>query len=335
MIKYDGKFEFNDAYRDLSTMTLSEPSVMKSTLGEIIPMNKVVAKEINYNAGMRSLQFSKNLYETDSTLWKTLRTKKSKLESVKEYFSSNKVMIIDDEIVSVVNNDNYLSDFMSIISNLTKNKDLKFFYNYTNQEFQFMVLKNSDTNIMTGFIIRYYLSYNWISVMNVRYDSSTTDLFVSPFMITDKAIEDDLEIILDTSVLLDQCDIIDNEYTNFINKSSVKMSYAELFSNLKSDFGIKITYKVIDPIDYLANTEYSELVSKFLNKVLTSIYNGAGYQYVNSSYLKKLVNFSDITYGEYYKAVSDMYFDGSINIDNILSIARSVINSRTNYDQLN
>lgn len=336
MIKYNKEFKFSDTYKDLSTMKLVEPLTMKSSLGEIFPVNKVPGKLISYYSGLRSNQFSNTLYKLDQGIWELLRDKKLETDEVKEYFSDNKVMIINGEIISVVNNSNYLAEFMDLINSLVEsNSEFSYMYQYNDNEFQFMVLRDGPESIKVGFLIRYYLSHNWVSVINVAYDKDGAGLFTSPFKVTDKAVDSDLSIVLDPEYLSEQCEVVLEEYKTYNQRRSVKMTYSELFSRLRVDYGIRITHKAIDPVDYLADTEYNSEVSGFIQQALFEIYQGNGYEFINSPYLKRSINFSEITYGKYYKALSSLYMDGMVDLGNVVEVAEWILNRNTNYDQLN
>jgi uncharacterized protein YbaR (Trm112 family) len=330
MIIYDGEFKFSDSYRDMSSLELVEPFLMKSSSGDMYPIGKVPAKSINYNSGLQSSQFSNNLYRLDDSIWRMLRDKKRITESVDEYYSNNKVMIINDNIISVVDNQNYLTEFLDSIDKFTENDGLTLRYRYDEEEFQLLVI---DDESSTGFIIRYYLSYNWISVFNVMYVGDS-ELFISPYPVTDKPVENDISILLDDEYLLNQCSMVSNDYQDFCDRGNINMSYSELISRLKSDFNIRITGKVIDPSDYLEDKDFSLIVSRFVDEVLGLMYQGVGYEYVNSSHLKRSVNFSPISYSRYYNIISNMYLNNNISINSLISVSKLILDKETNHDKL-
>lgn len=334
MEKFENNFKFEESYKKLSSVSLVDPQTV-ITDGKFIIMNKQPAKTINENYGMRSLQFSTQLYNHDKDLWENLRDKKRDNAQVNEYKETHYAVIIDDLVVSILDNDTYISSFMKIISEYVKDESLKFFYNYNNEdEFQFIVLKEHDHG-QVGFLIRYYLSGNWVTVNHVFY-SDDGFMFIAPEPISNKEVGDDLEIILDKEELLISCSMVYDEYEIFKKKASeCKISMEELFSYLKYDFGLKIKYTRIDPLDYLADHEYSSEVSKFIQEVLTYIYDTDMYRYVNSSYLKKSIGFSQFSFYEYFKVLSSMYIDNIINASSLINLIDMVIKNRTNFSQIN
>lgn len=334
MEQFNNNFKFEDTYKKLSSLSLIDPQTAYIS-GEYFPINKQSARVLNSNLGLRSFQFSNQLFDHDKDLWETLRDKRVKTESVTEYMDNHLVMIINGLIVSVIDNDKYLSKFMSIIDEYIKDQNLQFYYNYKDDEFQFIALKEEVDNVRVGIIIRYYLSYNWITVSNILYDKNNS-IYVSNNPITDKEIEDDLEMILDKSVLLGTCDLIIDEYTDFLRRSiDSKISFNELFNYLKSDFGLKIKYAKIDPIDFLANKEYSSEVSAFINDVLNYIYDTDAYKNVNASWLKKSIQFSKYSFNQYYKILSSMYMDNQANLSRLTTLINQVMTSNTNFIQIN
>lgn len=330
---FNKDFKFEDSYRQLTTLELVDPMTAVIN-GKYYPINKTPAKSINSNVGLRSLMFSNQLYDHDKSLWETLQNKRKDNESVLEYKDSHFAMIIDDIIVSILDSDKYISKLMSILSDYIKDESLKFFYNYKDDEFQFIVLKDHSSGGKSGYIIRYYLSYNWITVRNVFYIDD--NLYVSYDPICDKEIEDDLDIILDKDTLLMTCDLVYDEYISFSNKAmDSKISVEELFSYLKYDFGIKIKYSRIDPLDFLASTEYSTEVSAFVSDVLSYIYDTDMYRYVNSPYLKKSITFTKYSFYDYFKVLTSMYSDNQVNINSLINLISTVAHNKTNFCQIN
>ena len=111
------------------------------------------------------------------------------MESVIKYKSSHYAMIIDDVVVSIIDNNTYIPTFIKIIDEYVKDESLSFFYNYKDDEFQFMMLKdNPEGDGKVGVIIRYFLSSNWINIKNVYY-SPNNNIYISYQSITDKEVE--------------------------------------------------------------------------------------------------------------------------------------------------
>lgn len=335
MEKFDNNFKFEESYKKLTSVHLVDPQTVIID-GKYTIMNKQPSKTINENYGMRSLQFSSQLYNHDKELWEALRDKKDDNSQINEYKESHYAVIIDDSVVSILDNNTYISSFMKIISKYVEDESLKFFYNYNgDDEFQFIVLKDHNPG-QVGFIIRYYLSGNWI-IINYVYYSEDGYLFVSPSPVSNKEVSDDLEIILNKEELLTSCNLVYDEYELFKNRSlNCKISMEELFSYLKYDFNLKIKYTRIDPINYIADhDEYSTEVSTFLQEVLTYIYDTDMYRYVNSSYLKKSIGFSQFSFYEYYKVLSSMYIDNLVNINSLINLVDMVMRDKTNFSQIN
>lgn len=332
MDKFDSNFKFEDTYKSLSSVKLVEPNAVECA-GIYYPLNKQSSRLLNSNLGMRSHQFSNQLYNHDIILWRELRDKKDKTADVKEYKDLNYLMIINNMVVSVVSNNTTLVSFMKIIDELVKDVSRNYFYSYKDDEFQFLSI-NKDNK--TGYLIRYNLSFNWITINSVYYDNKDSIvIYISSETICDKQIENDLEIILDKDALELSTNTVQFNYEEFLRKSkNMKISFEELFYYLKCDFKLKLKYTRIDPFEFLADKDYSSEINNFISDVLTYIYDTENYKYLNASYLKKSIKFSKYNFYEYYRILSDLYVNNEISVNSLIALVTHVSKNRTNFSQI-
>lgn len=319
--------DFHDVTRILDPITLQ---INRSNKDEYFTMSKVSSDKLLRCLNMKGLPFNKQLFELSPDVWKNLLDYSLSQIDEKEWRSFTG-LVFDNQVASITSGNSNYPKLLDILDKCIENSDKS--YSSIKDDVLYLYSFNKDNN---GILVRYYFNYNWITI---NYSRKTDDsLLIFDFKEYDGGVSDDIDSIISPSTYISSAnELTDKLYTDYSELSTAPISVNEFTSIIKKFFKLKLTLETVDIYDYLLNTgkwipeEYSKDFVQLINKFNTD----KSRSLITSTWLKKSVAFTDVTWDDLIKLLSSLVWNGLISFDDFISLESTIMTRRTNYSMLN
>lgn len=336
LTKFTNEYKIDNSVIKVSDLSLIEPVIAIDKNGNYLKMSKFSAKQINQIYNLGGYQFSNKLYWLDVDSWRSLRDKRLTEDNIIENINKYNAVVVNDVIVTVVEDKPYVAEILDFINEFVRDDDISTYVEDIEDKRILSVICIKDNK--TGINIRYYIEDNWISIDDCYYDEDSDTLLFGYSSEISSYINEDIINTINKDDLMQSAELsIAYAVEDIKNSFSVHTSVDEFSYYMKRLFKIKLGVAKYDIMNYAADhqdipvdaiNELSSLIDKY--------YDNASSNYTLSSYLRKAITMSSITYGEFVNSLSKIYIhDDLLKIDDLVGIERKVLNKSTDYDQLN
>lgn len=337
---YSDKFTFSDTIVDLKDFTPVDPSTFKLINGEDVDssyfrLSKSAKNSFYRGIEMGGAQFSDKLFSVDAATYMSLVKKKMGTAPAQKYINGHYAVVVGDTVLSLIEGQStHLSACLDSLNKFYAMDNMYCEFEYEPRVGQFMFTA-MDKDTKEGVLIRVYTESLWVTV-NTFYIDNTGLTVISPYTVVDKKLDEDIETVLDTEVLLD-CMRVDALVRKEVEEGlSIRLSVDELSWYLKKVLGIKLKSGAeFDPHELASDKNLSESATQKIVALANAMFNNYSEPVVYYiSYLKRAVTMSPVTYGVMAEVVDAMHKEG-YSIEPLISIYDTIMRKTSHYHQLN
>lgn len=338
MRRYLKEFRFNNTDVVIGNLEFIDyDSVKNKNTGEYYKLSKEASKVLFSNIGMKNRQFSKTLFEVSKPTWDSLVALKCSNPEVQEFMFSSKGVVLGNTIASVVKGNPNLDRLKAILDSYS-DENTECFYHYDDPNtLQFLCI---DKASKIGVLAYFYIDSNWLSLYNVFKDEDDL-LNISPYLVYNNEIQDDLEMVLAKDVILGgakislDSDSIRDEYRELL---CVPVSSEELTYYMKKLLKVKLDgNKAVNLSTVAENLELDSMTTSKLLYLESKLDNDTD-EVKNSfysNYLKRSITMTSVTYGVLLDLAWCLVDEELLDIKYMIEIYNTLVRRKCHYFCIN